>query len=107
MDPNETSKETSSDMMKLAAGLNEMRDALVVLSTLIKDYKATMDWDRCGAGKLTGMSETGQIRDLVSSPGVQRLRNLIGLPQSRHRKSAFHTADVGGRLQGALMQSSA
>jgi hypothetical protein len=55
MEPNDTSKETSFDMMKLAAGLNEMRDTLVLLSTLIKDYKATMDWDNQGEGMLKAL----------------------------------------------------
>ena len=55
MESNNTSKEPSFDMMKLAAGLNEMRDALVELSTLIKDYKATVDWDLQGGGMLKAM----------------------------------------------------
>ena len=56
MEPNDTSKETSFDIAELIAGLNEMRDALVELSTLVKDYKATVDWDLHGEGMLKAMA---------------------------------------------------
>jgi len=42
--PDDPSKETSSDTTPLAAGFNEMRDTLVLISMLIKDYRATLDW---------------------------------------------------------------
>jgi hypothetical protein len=73
MEPNDTSKDPSFDMMKLAAGLNEMRDALVELSTLIKDYKATVDWDLQGAGMLKAMEAISQAargtQGSVTRPG--------------------------------------
>lgn len=60
MEPNDISKETSFDIVELVAGLNEMRDSLTLLSTLIKDYKATVDWDLHGEGMLKAMAAISQ-----------------------------------------------
>jgi hypothetical protein len=60
MEPNDTSKESSFDIAALVAGLTEMRDSLMLLSTLIKDYKATLDWDVHGEGLLKAMEATSQ-----------------------------------------------
>jgi hypothetical protein len=60
MEPNDTSKETSFDIVELVSGLNEMRDCLILLSTLIKDYKATVDWDLQGVGRSEAMEVLAQ-----------------------------------------------
>ena len=70
-------------MIKLAAGLNEMRDTLIELSTLIKDYKATVDWYLQGTGMLKGHGS-----DIPGRKGKSRVWNATG----RLRLSSYYQA---------------
>lgn len=36
---------------EIAQGLAEMRDALMALSVLVKDHRATLDWHTAGEGR--------------------------------------------------------
>ena len=61
MEPNDTSNEANFDMVELVNGLNEMRDALVSLSMLVKDFKSTLDWERKGEGTLEAIEVLAQV----------------------------------------------
>jgi hypothetical protein len=76
MEPDDTSKEASFDMKQLATGLNEMRDSFVLLSTLIKDYRASVDWDFQGDGTYRAMKVVAKAaRESQGSGHVLGLQN--------------------------------
>ena len=67
MEPNDTSNAANFDMIELVNGLNEMRDALVSLSMLVKDFKSTLDWERKGEGTLEAMEVLAQAATRLES----------------------------------------
>jgi hypothetical protein len=71
MEPNDTSKETSFDMVELVNGLNEMRDALVSLSMFVKDLKSTVDWERKGEGMQEAMAVLAQAASRLEGSGTR------------------------------------
>ena len=51
-------------------GLNEMRDALVSLSILVKDLKSTVDWERKGGGTLEAIEVLAQAASRLEGSGT-------------------------------------
>lgn len=58
-------------MVELVNGLNEMRDALVSLSMLVKDLKSTVDWERKGEGMQEAMAVLAQAASRLEGSGTR------------------------------------
>jgi len=51
MDSNESEPHQQPSWGDIAQGLAAMRDALMALSVLVKDHRATLDWHSAGEGR--------------------------------------------------------